>query len=105
MKYPTTQIERIRDTKHQPQNGYAYDLKTVLKELLLDDSMTAKPNTILRLQENFIKSKLEHDLKIQDKDHISNQRLIDLMIATNDKTINDWVLRLEELRQLKTIIT
>lgn len=105
MAWPTTACERIRETSMPASAGLPNNLVDVLKAFLLDDLMNPRQNNKLRLIETYIRNKLVFDLGIEEKDSLTQENLINKMMATNEKTITDWVTQLEKLKLLKSLIT
>ena len=67
--------------------------------------MSPKPNSYLRLQDIYIKSNLEHGLKIAKGDFVTQNALVELMLLTNEKTIQDWINQLEQIKKTKSMIS
>lgn len=67
--------------------------------------MSPKPNPYLRLQDIYIRQKLDNGLNIGSDDHMAQHALLDLMLQTNEKTIKDWVNKLEDFKKTKTVIS
>lgn len=105
MELPGTSIERIRECSLSTKHGLPNDIRTVLLDIAKDDSMNPKPNSYLRLQDIYIRQKLDYCLNNGSDDQMTQHALIDLMLKTNEKTIKDWVIKLEDFKKTKTVIS
>ena len=67
-----------------------------------DDLLAPRPNPTLRLQEQYIKGKLE---SIEcHKNETMQKKLIDLMLRTNERTNREWTDKLEDFKIRRTVI-
>lgn len=71
MELPGTSIERIRECSLSSKQGLHNDLRTVLLEISKDDMLNPKPNSYLRLQDIYIRKKLDEGLKIAADDIVT----------------------------------
>ena len=98
---PGTSIDRIRDANRNSKYGLSSDLIDVLSDIYRDDVMQPKPSTMLKLQNDKIQQWL-NDVKFA-KDTTIHMRLLDFMIQTNEKMINDWI-KLNETQETKWVV-
>ena len=104
MSYPGSSIERIRDTSVSSKYGLVNDLGAILTEIYKDDVLQPKQNNTLRLQDYTIKTWFGSSKLNVAKDAATLNRLLELMLQTNDKTIADWAKKLEDSVTTKAVI-
>ena len=103
--YPGTSIDRIRNTDLNSSYGLSTDLSTVLTEIYKDDVMQPKPSAMLRLQDFTIKTWFSSTRLNIMRDPVAQSNILDLMLSTNERILDEWNRLLEFVHTKKQVIS